>query len=122
MIGPVTRSLSLIPSRWAGLLAMIVLPLSAGGCIAQTGTEGGSEEHGSAAKGDDPVGLQDTVEPVEGPIPSPWAPTNPGGQSTTDTEVVAAPVPSPWANSASVPTGAVPGSATPPSGMSNKTK
>jgi len=121
-----TESLSPRLTRWAGLLALAVLPLSAGACIAQTGTPDGS----GTGTSDDPkstpsVGaLSGTTAtsigkkpqppppsgPVYGPIPSPWLPPEPTTSGDTTSGPVdptgggsgggggQEPVPSPWMN------------------------
>jgi hypothetical protein len=94
-------SLSPRLGRWAGLLAIAVLPLAAGACVAQTGTsegegQGVTDDHTKVSAGDGIVtaggstpgkGIQVQRPPVGpgpvfGPIPSPWDPQpsndNPG--------------------------------------------
>lgn len=104
-------------TRWASLLALSVLPLAAGACIAQTGSpegpgSGAKDEHPAAAatgtinetsnpslKGTQ-TNSPGSPGPVLGPIPSPWGPQPTSGDPTADPNANGGPgdepLPSPW--------------------------
>jgi hypothetical protein len=105
------RSMSPIFGRLAGLLAIAVMPFSAGACIAQAGTEEESADVDPSVPADDGLdgtnsrstGVEETASSgspqIDAPVPSPWATVSPSVHGNA--EIVDAPVPSPWATGGS---------------------